>query len=307
MFTRLRSLAASLRSRFAVARSKCHMRRNRLRQYVMLQRDGWIPKLVLDERYEDQVVWGSRIVTLLGIVANLLLIPPPINIAIALGLTTLDVFFERVSLMVKSIVVQPLPEKWDSDSWQGNLYQYDSRMWGVGLLFADEEMARIALETVRAWNYDEDVDHDGNIKMSFIEMNDGGYMTYLYPSDERETVKRAAEQVEREQIKKGKIRDHYQNTFQVIIAQDFDNPPGSNFRTFKQYYEGGRVMLNTFTSDRIKDKASGPTDGLPEGFGGVDEVDPVSLKEVNIAHVSELSPNSIEYQHLKYIDPLLDD
>lgn len=29
-------------------------------------------------------------------------------------------------------------------------------------------MARIALETVRAWNYDEDVDHDGNIKMSCI-------------------------------------------------------------------------------------------------------------------------------------------
>lgn len=282
------------------------MRRARLNQHVRFDRDGWKPKIVLDERYEDFIVWGSRIVTLLAILTSLLLIPPPISFVVTVVLVALDLFFERIALMVQSIFVQPLPETWDSDAWQGNLYQYDRGMWGIGLLFDDEEIARVALETVRAWNYDEDVDQEGNIRMSFVEMNDGGYMTYLYPSDERESLRHAAKAVERKQIEKGKIREHYQNRFQVIMAQDFDNPPRSHFRRFKNRYEGGRVMLNTFTTERLVDRGSGPMDGLPDEFGGVKSIDPVSLKEVKITHEDVLERNSVEYQHLKYVMPLLE-
>ena len=306
MSARLRSLVDSLRSRLVVARSKLHMKRVGLKQHVHFELEGWKPKVVLDERYESFVVWGSRTVTLLGILTSLLLIPPPLSIIVSLGLAVLDLFFERITLMVQSMFVQPLPEVWDSDSWQGNLYQYDGRMWGVGLLFDDEEIACVALETVRAWNYDEDVDYDGNVKMSFIEMNDGGYMTYLYPSDERESLKQAAKAVEREQIEKGKIREHYQNTFQVVMAQDFDNPAGSHFRSFKDHYDGGRVMFNTFTTERLVDRGSGPMDGLPNEFDGVDSIDPISLKEVKIMHEADLKPDSVEYQHLKYVMPLLE-
>lgn len=282
------------------------MKRVSLKQQVRFELEGWKPKVVLDERYESFVVWGSRIVTLLGIFTSLLLIPPPFSVIISLALALLDLFFERTALMVQSMFVQPIPEKWDSDSWQGNLYHYDDQMWGVGLLFDNEEIARVALETIRAWNYDEDVDRDKNVEMSFVEMNDGGYMTYLYPSDERESLREAAKVVEREQIEKGKIREHYQNTFQMVMAQDFDNPPGSDFRTFKNHYNGGRVMLNTFTTARLVVKGSGPMDGLPDGFGGVESADPISLKEVKIAHEDDLKPDSVEYQHLKYMIPLLE-
>ena len=296
----------SLRTQLAVAQTRFHMKRIESRQYVRFKRDSWIPKIVLAEKYEDHVKWGSRIVTLLGIVVNLLLIPYPANIVITLILTGLDVFFERTSLMVQSTFVQPLPETWDSDAWQANLYQYDKGMWGIGLLFDSEEIARVALETVRAWNYDEDIDYDGNINMSFIEMNDGGYMTYIYPSRERESLKMAAKMVEQEQIKKGKIREHYQNTVQVIMAQDFDNPPSSHYRRFKNGYDGGRVMLNTFTSNRLVDKGSGPIDGLPDEFGGVKSVKPVSLNEVKIAHIDEVDQDSVEYWHMKYVMPLIE-
>lgn len=307
MFPDLHSFTSRLRSRLAVARSKLHMRRVDLSKYVKFERDGWIPKVVLHEQYEDHVVWGSRSVTVLGIIANLLLIPPPLNIAIALMLSALDVFFERITLMVQSVFVQPLPETWDSESWQGNLYQYDRGMWGIGLLFDSEEIARVALETIRAWNYDEDVDRDGNIQMTFVEMNEGGYMTYVYPSTEREAIKEAAAQVEREQIEQGKIREHYQTIFQVIMAQDFDNPPESHFRSFKNHYEGGQVMLNTFTTERLVGRGSGPMEGLPDEFGGVESIDPVSLKEVKVTDETELDTDSVEYQHLKYVMPLLED
>jgi len=282
------------------------MRRVGLKRHIRFELDGWKPKVVLDERYERFVVWGSRTVTVLGILTSLLLIPPPISIVLAVALASLDLFFERISLMVQSMVVQPLPETWDSDAWQGNLYQYDRGMWGIGLLFDDEEIARVALETIRAWNYDENVDQDGNIKMSFVELNEGGYMTYIYPSDERESLKEAAKEVERKQIEEGKIREHYQNRFQVIMAQDFDNPSGSHFRRFKDHYEGDRVMLNTFTTERLVDRGSGPMNGLPDEFGGVESIDPISLKEVRIAQESGLERDSVEYQHLKYVMPLLE-
>lgn len=282
------------------------MKRVGLMKYVRFEMDGWKPKVVLDEQYEGFVVWGSRMTTAFGILTSLLLIPPPISFVVSVVLAGLDLFFERVSLMVQSMFVQPLPETWDSDAWQGNLYQFDQGMWGIGLLFDDEKMARVALETIRAWNYDEDIDREGNIKMSFVEMDDGGYMTYIYPSSEREVLKEAAKAVEREQIEQGKIREHYQSHFQVIIAQDFDNPPRSHFRRFKNHYDGGRVMLNTFTTDRLKDRGSGPIDGLPDGFGGVPSVDPVSLKEVKIVEQEDLEQDSVEYQHLKYVMPLLE-
>ncbi|WP_435079812.1 hypothetical protein [Halococcus sp. AFM35] len=306
MSDRLKSLVDALRSRFWIARLKLHMKRVGLKQQVRFELEGWKPKVVLDERYERFVVYGSRTVTLLGIFTSLLLIPPPFSVIISLALALLDLFFERTALMVQSMFVQPIPEKWDSDSWQGNLYHYDDRMWGVGLLFDNEEIARVALETIRAWNYDEDIDRDENVEMSFVEMNDGGYMTYLYPSDERESLREAAKAVEQEQIEKGKIREHHQNIFQMVMAQDFDNPPGSNFRTFKNHYNGGRVMLNTFTTARLVDRGSGPMDGLPDGFGGVESTDPISLKEVKITHEDELRRDSVEYQHLKYVIPLLE-
>lgn len=306
MATHLRSIADSLRSRLAVARSKLHMKRVGLKQHVRFELEGWKPKVVLDERYESFVIWGSRLVTLFGVLSSLILIPPPLSIVVSLALVVLDLFFERIALMVQSIYVQPLPEKWDSDSWQGNLYHFDGRLWGVGLLFDDKEIARIALETIRAWNYNEDIDRNGNIRMSFIEMKDGGYMTYLYPSDERDSLRKAAKAVEKEQIEKGKIREHYQNRFQVVMAQDFDNPPGSHFRRFKNHYDGGRVMLNTFTTERLVDRESGPMDGFPDEFCGVESMDPISLKKVKIAHVDDLKRDSVEYQHLKYVMPLLE-
>lgn len=306
MFNRLRSIVEALRSRFWIIRSKLHMKRVSLKQHVRFESEGWKPKVVLNEQYESFVVWGSRIVTLLAIFTSLLLIPPPLSVIISVALALLDLFFERTALMVQSMFLQPIPEKWDSDSWQGNLYYHDEQMWGVGLLFDNEEIARVALKTIRAWNYDKDVDREKNIEMSFVEMNDGGYMTYLYPSDERKSLKKAAKAVEREQIKKGEIREHYQNVFQMVMAQDFDNPPGSNFRTFKNYYNGGRVMLNTFTTARLVGRGLGPMDDLPDGFGSVESIDPISLKEVKFAHENDLKQDSIEYQHLKYAMPLLE-
>lgn len=304
MFSRLYSLADSLRSHLAVARAKFHLKRVGLRQYVRFGREGWKPKVILDERYEEFVVWGSRIVTLLGIVSSLLLIPPPFSIVITVVLAALDFFFERVVLMVRSLFVQPLPKKWDSGSWQGNLYYIDSGTWGIGLIFDSEEMASVALDTVRAWNYGEDIDRDGNVVMTFVELNDGRFMTYLYPSSQRQSLKEAAEMVERKQIEQRKIREHSQNILQMVIAQDFDNSPDSMFRQFKQQYNGGEVILNTFTADQIKDR--GTTQGRPDGLQESQSPEPVLLSNVNILHEDDLDPNSVEYQHLKYAMPLIE-
>ncbi|MFA1610030.1 hypothetical protein [Halobellus rubicundus] len=278
-------------------RNKLILANNRRRNWIRIEKEGHLPKIVVHETHETKVKWTGRVLTLIGVITSIISIRSPFGIGLSIGLIIIEQILERIVLSITSAFVHPLPEKWDNSTWEGNLYVGTPSGWSIGVIFSEKEMAEAFFETLYKWNNGESTDREENIICSFVDRGDT-YTTIILPSPQREPAKAAAKEIEQEQIEQGKIRDHHQLLFQIVFYKNFPNPPDAHFREFKNRYSGdGLTLFPVLMTESVR--RAGPANGLPPGLQLIDDIPEIELENITISELSDLDENDVEYQFIR--------
>jgi hypothetical protein len=252
-----------------------------------------IPRFILHEKHEQKVKWVLRIFALISIVSSLVVILPPYNLLLSLGLFILQQIFEKIIFTFTTMYVQTIPE-FDSEEWLGMIFGIPEtgNLYKLGMLFKTEESARKIFECIRSWNYGSDNDIDNNIKISFIVDNNRTYLTYIYPSFEKDSINAARNEADKEMFKKKQLKEQRQLICSIIICKKFEYTSTSFFKMFQLSYKNGS-----------------PIEFKPYFMGsqGIMELNtpPIIKNTVKIKNETELTEKDLEYHHKNLIVPIL--
>jgi hypothetical protein len=114
----------------------------------------------------------------------------------------------------------------------------------VGPAFRDKEYAEEILRVIRSWNYEEDIDDQDYIRLSFIMENSDNYAIYIYPAKNRPSTEEFFKEYEEE----SKETKHGKRLMRLVIAMTFCKifpRKGSLLPTFHQRNKSGRPFLIT--------------------------------------------------------------
>lgn len=282
------------KKKFHKLRSKLIIWNNRRKLVIRIETRNKIPRLILHERHEQKIKWILRILTLIGITSSLLVIPPPFNFLLSFGLVILQQIFEKIIFTFTTLYVQPIPE-WNPEEWLGMIFGVPQTgcLYKLGILFKNEEYARKIFECIRSWNYGLDDDVDNNIRISFIVDNNGTYLTYIYPSLEKDSINTARDEADKEMFKERQLKEQQLLIFSIIISKRFDYTPSSFFRKFQLSYKNGipiEFKPYVMDSQRIREL----------------NIPPIIKYNVKIKNEIELTEKDLEYHHRSLIVPILD-
>lgn len=274
-------------------RSKLTIWNNRRKLIVRIETRNKILRLILHEKHEQKIKWILRILTLIGIISALVVIPPPFNFLLSLGLIILQQILEKIIFTFITLCVLPIPE-WDPEEWLGMIFGVPQTeyLYKLGMLFKNEDYAQKTFECIKSWNYGLDDDVDNNIRISFIVDNNGTYSTYIYPSFEIDSINTARDEADKEMFKKRQLKEQQQLIFSIIISKRFDYTPSSFFRKFQLNYKNGipiEFKPYIMSSQGIREL----------------NILPIIKYNIKIKNGIELTEKDLEYHHRSLVVPLL--
>ncbi|MCU1804768.1 hypothetical protein NVV31_05070 [Cytobacillus firmus] len=188
-----------------------------------------------------------------------------------------------------TMFIQPLFD-YKPEEWLAMIYGWPPEVkpdstFLIGFAFKTKEYAREFFDLLRSYNQGEDVDTEDNIRFSLITENLQDYSVYIYPSTDRENVKKFADDSVKE----------FGDDVQLLIAnltmcKPFPYGEGSTFKRFKEIYiEGNPIELRAFV---LKNG------NVPEQ---IEDIKPIIKHKIKIKHRKLLTKDELEYQHGKSI------
>jgi len=188
------------------------------------------PKLILHEKFEKKIKWSLRILTIIGISTSILTIEEwYLSLSISLLLFGLEQILEKVIFQYTSLYVQPMPN-WEHKSreWKGMCFDVleennEEMLNAVGCVFKTEEYGKRFFQLLKCWNYDNKIDKDNNICLSFVIESNQKYSVYLYANPERDSVKDFFKKVEESNKFEKYGKEHQKLIFDRIFRNTFDN------------------------------------------------------------------------------------
>ena len=286
-------------------RNKLILWNNNRRGFFRLDIRNKIPRLIVHEKYEKHIKWVLRVLMFVGILSSVLSFPWLLSLLVSIILILIEQIFEKIIFTFTTLFVQLFPE-YQSEEWLGMLFLIStdqSDNCKLGMLFRTKEYGEKIYECLKAWNYYHDVDMENNIRVSFIFESDSEYSTYIYPSPERKTIKKAKEDADREMLEKKKIKEQQQLIFMGIFCKLFPNLPNSNFQLFRKHYKKG---------DPFEFGVYFINSTISENKGETFVINNKQIKEISIGtsiikhHLKikkrdELTKKDVEYHHGKLI------
>lgn len=250
--------------------------------------DGIIPKITLNEKYENLIKFIIRIFTIAGFIMIFISLPYFMNIILSLILFTFEQILERVLFSFTSLFIHPIPN-YDGDNWLGMGFLYREDDYEISILFNEPDNAKDVYSCIKAWNYNNDIDSENNIKLSFVLEEDGlTYTVYIYPNPDRKIAKEAFKEMEHERRLKGDRSEHKPLSLMVVMAKQFDLT-GSTFEDFmtvfrkdSEYFLSAWYLINGNPSRLL-------------------DITPIKKNHLLICNRSELDPISVEFQHGQYV------
>lgn len=206
--------------------------------------EGLLPRLVVHEGYESLVRWTLRAVTAAGLGLSLVTISPPLGVLISLLLVGVEQFLERTTFRFTTLFIQPIPDfEYAPDEWEAMVFLINrAGQDAIGCLFKSFEYGTKFFEYLRAWNYEDGEDLENNIQLSFVVKGDT-YYTFIYPSAQRPTVQKAAEQAEVEMALEDPGKEHFQILLQLVYCKGFVRQESSSLSMFVEEHEDGKPFL----------------------------------------------------------------
>lgn len=258
-------------------------------------------RIILHEKYEKSVKYALRTLTFIGIVSSILTLPVYYSLILSILLVVVEQILERAGFMFNTLFVQPVPEPKDlkKAEWYANIFGFvqgnvADKKFLIGLAFKDKEAGEKIFKCISAWNYSEKWDMKNNIRLSFIIENEKDYSTYLYPSANRETIKKFESKIR----KNGK--QHNKLIYTLIMCKVFPYGENSHFYKFKEEYKN----FSLFT---INGKPQEHKQFTLQGFYLKDEKmipldsPPIEKFHLKIKKRKDLTKEDIEYEHGKFV------
>jgi hypothetical protein len=221
------------------------------------------PKIHVHEKFEKQVKWILRGLTIIGIGTSILTLEPIQSFLLSIGLLLIEQFFERVIFDYSIFIVQPFPDfKVDLNQWVTNGYllpaspelqkQYNL-LNHFGPAYKDKDYAIKFFTYLTSWNQGDNDDKDDNICLSFVLEDDNSYTTYLYANPNRKWLDEMFNDY-KESAKYEKYGKEQQSmVMQMIYWKNLDIVEGSWFPIFiKAQPQKGQFFFVPFYMDNKK-------------------------------------------------------
>jgi len=286
-------------------RNKLILWNNRRRYFVRVEIRNRIPTMVLHSKYESNIKWLLRTITLVAVLSSVVSLAWYLSLVLAAFLVAVEQILERIVFKFGILYVQPLIE-WRSEEWLGMTFGFPVGKGPliVGMFFRSQEYARELFQRIKTWNYDQDEDHDDNIRISFIIESNSEYSTYVYPSLERKSIKLFKEKVQEEVVGKSETKESEMLITSPVICKSFGHLPNSNFSKFRSLYKAGDPYL--FGAYYVRSKVPELEEGRPfldkkRAVVPVSGVAPVMKYHLKIADRSKLTKRDLEYHHGRFI------
>ncbi len=162
-----------------------------------LMRIEWkfpFPKIIFHEKFEKQVKWTLRILTLIGIGTSVISLPTIWSLILSVCLVLIEQFFERIIFEYTVFIVQQFPDfEVDYNQWLTNGYLFPNPEYAehyelfnhFGPAYTDKDYANKFFTYLKSWNQNSFDDRDNNICLSFVLEDNNSYTTYLYANPKR--------------------------------------------------------------------------------------------------------------------------
>ncbi len=243
-----------------------------------------IPKLHIHERFEGDVKWGLRLLTVAGIVASVLSFKAwYLNLSLAVILTLVEQFLERSVFIFTTLFLTPIPKSYHPSDWCGIVWGVPAETgfpFIVGLAFSTPEAAQRIFPCIRAWNYNSDKDPDDNICVSAIMDGLYDYFFFVYPNTRRRSVMEYAQEAKR----KNPGKEHMGLVFQLTLCKKLKR--GGHFEAFRASYTGdNQYLLGAYYVEG-------------RDFVPIPQLGQITKQHLKVRDRKELAASEPEYQHL---------
>ncbi len=162
---------------------------------IRLEWKGYLPVLIVHEKFETKIKWVLRIIAVIGIGTSLISINSKlISLGVSLLIFIVEQFFERTVFEYTTMVVQPFPDfNIDYSQWKTNgfivpMQKNNQDLCYAGPSYVDKEYAIKFFNYLKSWSSGQDNDKDGNIILSFVIEPNEKYTTYLYANHGRKNL-----------------------------------------------------------------------------------------------------------------------
>lgn len=228
----------------------------------------------------------------IGLLSSLLSFSIPLSFALALCLLLLEQFIERIVFTYAIMYVQPMPDfTYDPREWAGMGYAFprdqsdEKKLNVVGPAFRTEEFAEKFFGLLRTWNYNDEVDQEDNVCVSFIIEEDSEYTVYIYPNKDRPSAKSFWEEIEKKLNASEQTRKYDRLLIQFKFVHSFPLHEGSSlFNMFRETQQAERPFW--FQPFLFKE------DGQIEML----HIKPILKFHWTIKERSEVTPGEIEFR-----------
>jgi hypothetical protein len=172
-----------------------------LNTLIRLELKGYVPQLIIHERFEKYVKWIIRIITLVGIVTSVVTISKwYFALSLSILIFLIGQFFERTAFEYTTMVVLPFPDfEIDYSQWKTNGFMLphvvsnENRCY-MGPSFQDKSYAINFFKYLMQWNWNNNVDDGNRIIVSIVIEPNSKYTTYIYSNSGRKSLDIAFEE-----------------------------------------------------------------------------------------------------------------
>ena len=195
-----------------------------LNTLIRVEWKGWLPQLIVHERFESQVKWTLRILTLIGIASSLISIDDwYVGLGVSVLLLFIEQFFEKTIFEYTSFVLMPLPDfDIDHTQWLTNGFMIpqtidNDHLCYIGPTFKDKEYAISFFNYLTKWNWDSFIDDENVIVVSIILEPNSEYTMYIYSNPN----KRNLDKIFKEDAEKKKLSKYGKKQQQLFTQMIF--------------------------------------------------------------------------------------
>lgn len=210
----------------------------------------YYPKLIIHEKFEKQINWILRFLSLIGVVLSFIMLPYYVGIIVTITIFAVETFVEKALFEYSVMIIQPFPNfKVEYDQWITNGYfLVNEEIKGhenfpnyFGPAYKDENYAYNFFSYIREWNQDKDKDLENNICISFIYESDMSYTTYLYANPKRKWLSETFSNNE-DRMKLEKYGKQQQSLVMQMVY--WKNLKMTNGMTFTKFIESQKNKKN---------------------------------------------------------------
>lgn len=264
----------------------------KLSSLVSVRWEGYIPKLVVHEKYERIVRWAIWILGLIGVGSSLLSINKwYLSLGLAVLIFAITTFVQKSIIQFSTILVKP-PPRFDTSrsEWKSMGFAFPKRNSDppmLGPVFKSKEHAIEFFDLMVEWNFGEYVDSENNICISLIVESYKDYSVYIYPNPDSKAVDEFFSATEKAQAFEKQGKKQQELVALTIFSRVFPYGPESNMKKFVRYYEWGKPFLFTvfyFDED--------------DNLTFVDEIKPIFKTHLKYRKREYLPEGSVETGHL---------